>query len=374
VVQVVNDDARSFFATSNEKYDLIIFGLLDAPLQAGAANIHLDNYVYTRESLERARSLLAENGVLVLTFEKLRAFIPTRMFAALTAVFGHEPEYFYIPDSGYGWGGVMFVIAEDQQRVKKQIAAHPPLAKQIARWKRGFFIPAADVPSITDDWPYLYLQQPQVPLPYFGLALLLGGLFIVGVRRLQVPELLNERDPARWHFFFLGAAFMLLEVQNISKAAVVLGNTWWVNAVIISSILVLILLANLIAAQFPRLPLAPVYALLIGSCLVLYFVDLSRFAFLPYASKAVVVGLWTSLPMLFSGIVFIRSFAAVEGKDRALGANLLGSLVGGLLQAVTFVIGIKALLLLVAGLYLAAFLTRPRAAVAPVAEAAPATS
>ena len=58
---------------------------------------------------------------------------------------------------------------------------------------------------------------------------------------------------------------MLLEVQNISKAAVVLGNTWVVNAVIISGVLVMILLANLVAARFPRLPLGPVYGLLVAS-------------------------------------------------------------------------------------------------------------
>ena len=64
--------------------------------------------------------------------------------------------------------------------------------------------------------------------------------------------------------------------------------------------------------------------------------------------------------MLFSGIVFIRSFAVADAKDSVLGANLIGSLFGGLLQSVTFVLGIKALLLIVAGLYLLAFLTRPR--------------
>jgi spermidine synthase len=377
VVQVVNDDARSFFATSYDRFDLIIFGLLDAPLQAGAANVHLDNYVYTRESLERARGLLAPKGVLVLTFEPMRDFIPQRMLASLTEVFGHAPEYFRIPPTPYGWGGVMFVAAEDQESVRRQIEGNSRLSGQVTRWKDAYTItPAADVPIITDDWPYLYLRQPEVPRPYFVLAVALACLFIVSIYHLKATHVLRERGPAAWHFFFLGAAFMLLEVQNISKAAVALGSTWWVNAVIISSILALILLANLIASRLPRLPLAPVYALLIGSCFALYFVDISRFAFLPYATKALVVGLWTSLPMLFSGIVFIRSFAVVEGKHRALGANLLGSLVGGLLQAVTFVTGIKALLLLVAALYLAAFLTRPRATQptsAPVVEPVAAT-
>jgi hypothetical protein len=155
---------------------------------------------------------------------------------------------------------------------------------------------------------------------------------------------------------------MLLEVQNVSKAAVVLGNTWEVNAVIISGILAMVLLANAWAAAWPRFPLPLAYAGLIGACLGLYFLDLSSFAFLPYASKALIVGGLTSLPMLFSGLVFIRSFAVADRKDVALGANLFGSLVGGLLQTVTFVVGIKALLIVVAALYGFALLTRPRLA------------
>jgi hypothetical protein len=131
--------------------------------------------------------------------------------------------------------------------------------------------------------------------------------------------------------------------------------------------MIMILLANLVAAKFPKLPLPPVYALLVLSCIGLYFLDLSRFAFLPYATKALVVGLLTSLPMLFSGIVFIRSFAAATRKDAALGANLLGALVGGLLQTITFVVGIKALLLIVAALYVSAVLSRPKAEAAPAA-------
>ncbi len=79
-----------------------------------------------------------------------------------------------------------------------------------------------------------------------------------------------------------------------------------------------------------------------------------------YAVKAVVVGGLTSLPMLFSGVIFARSFTNAVKKDEALGANLIGALVGGLLQSITFVVGIRALLWIVAGLYFAAMLTRPK--------------
>src|SRR5262249_26029966 len=50
-----------------------------------------------------------------------------------------------------------------------------------------------------------------------------------------------------------------------------------------------------------------------------------------------------------------------ERKDLALGANLIGALAGGLLQSVTFLTGIRALLLVVAGLYLLALATLPLA-------------
>ena len=225
----------------------------------------------------------------------------------------------------------------------------------------------------TDDWPYIYLESARIPTLYLLLASLMLLLLVRCARKLELRGLITSWHGAQWHFFFMGAAFLLLEVQNISKASVVLGNTWIVNAVIISSILVMILLANLAAARFRGLPTGAAYAGLFLSCFGLYYLDIARLGFFPYALKAVLVGGLTSLPMLFSGVVFIRSFTAVPERDQALGADLLGALVGGLLQSVTFVVGLRALLLIVAGLYLAAFLTRPRV-LAKAAAAGPRTA
>jgi spermidine synthase len=374
VVQVVNDDARSYFATAPEnRFDVIAFGLLDSHTTTAMTNARLDHYVYTVESLRRARALLRDGGIMVLSFEAQKPYIADRMAGVLREVWdGQEPLVIKIPLSAYGWGGVLFV-AGDLEAVNKQIDGNQRLKTQVTEWRERNPITLAKAALLTtDDWPYIYLETPHIPLLYFFLAGLMAILFIRGLRRLEVEGLIQSWSVSNWHFFFLGAAFLLLEVQNISKASVVLGNTWSVNAVIISSVLILILFANLIVAYVPRLPLTPVYVLLCGSCLLFYFLDLSRFAFLPYPTKAVVVGALTSLPMLFSGIIFIRSFAAAPAKNIALGANLIGGLVGGLLQSVTFVVGIKALLLIVAALYIAAFLSRSRAKpeVAPFAPSA----
>jgi spermidine synthase len=359
-VRVINDDARSFFSRTHEKYDVISFGLLDSHTTTALTNARLDHYVYTKESVARAKQLLADGGVMVLSFEATRPFIADRMAAALREEFREEPIVFRIPRTSYGWGGVLFV-AGNLDVARKQIEKDPRLKSLIHQLQESYPVALTYTTKLaTDDWPYIYLESPRIPLLFYLLA---GLMVLVALRSYYGWNAIGiVANWNRWHshFFFLGAAFLLLEVQNISKASVVLGNTWQVNAVIVSGVLLMILLANLLQQIFPRIPINAVYVVLIGTCLSLYFVDLARFAFLPYATKALLVGGLTTLPIAFSGIVFIRSFTAVLGKDEALGANLLGALVGGLLQTLTFVTGIRALLLLVAALYIGSLLTRPK--------------
>jgi hypothetical protein len=247
------------------------------------------------------------------------------------------------------------------QNVQKQLDKNPRLASYLKQLQENIPVNLPHTAKvIEDDWPYVYLESPKVPTLYYLLIGLMGLIFFRSSRKWQAKINISFTNRDFWHFFFLGGAFLLLEVQNISKASVVLGNTWQVNAVIISSILGMALLANLIAYKLPKLPLAPVYLLLIGTAIGLYFVDLARFGFLPYTTKALIVGSLTSLPMLFSGIVFVRSFSVAQEKSNALGANLIGALVGALLQSITFIVGIKALLLIVAGFYLLSLFTIPQ--------------
>lgn len=369
-VQVYNDDARAYFATSQRRFDVIIFGLLDSHTTTAMTNARLDHYVYTRESLERARSLLAEGGVMVLSFDAMRMYIADRMSHCIEQVFGERPLAFRITPNVRSWGGTVFV-AGDQKAINSQIAANDRLASLICDWQTSNPLRITNSTRIaTDDWPYIYLEKPSIPTLYILLAILLAGLVGYGRHQLGQDQFRLNWNRGNWHFFLMGAAFMLLETQNISKASVVLGNTWLVNAVIVSGIMMMILLSNLIAMKFPRLPQRSIAVCLIGSCVALYFVDLSQFAFLPFATKAVVVGALTTLPMLFSGLIFIDSFARSNHKDSALGANLMGALVGGALQSVTYVIGIKALLLVVAALYLVALASKTKHA-EPVADELP---
>jgi hypothetical protein len=358
-VQIIIDDARSFFAKTEQKFDIIAFGLLDSHTTTSLTNARLDHYVYTKESISQAKTLLKPGGILVLNFYAQRAFIVDRMARLLEEVFGQKPIIFVVEPSNYGRGGVMFITG-DLESIQLQLDRNPRLAKYIQAMQQKYPLhPAYKTKVISDDWPYLYLESPRIPVLFYLLIGLMILLFIRSNRRWESHINLAALNRDFWHFFFLGAAFLLLEVQNISKASVVLGNTWQVNVVIISGVLAMALVANLIAYKFPKLPLKPIYLLLIGSCIGLYFVDLARFAILPSFTKPIVVGVLTSLPMLFSGIIFTRSFVLVKEKDLALGSNLIGALVGALLQSMTFVTGIRSLLLVVALFYLLSFLTIP---------------
>jgi len=256
----------------------------------------------------------------------------------------------------------MFVTG-DLENIQKQLAGNGRLAAYIKHQQASYPLQLThQTKIIVDDWPYLYLDSPRIPLLYYLLIGLMTIIFARSSRKWQANHSFSLINRTFWHFFFLGSAFLLLEVQNISKASVVLGNTWQVNAVIISSILGIALLANWIAYKFPNLPIPGIYVLLIATSIGLYFIDLATFAFLPYFLKAIIVGSLTSLPMLFSGIIFVRSFANASDKSSALGANLIGALAGALLQSITFVIGIKALLLVVAAFYLFSLFTAPVAA------------
>ena len=68
-------------------------------------------------------------------------------------------------------------------------------------------------------------------------------------------------------------------------------------------------------------------------------------------------------PAYFAGVIFARSYAAARFQSDALGSNILGALCGGILESLSFWIGIRGLVLVSLGLYvLSALVIREPAA------------
>ena len=156
---------------------------------------------------------------------------------------------------------------------------------------------------------------------------------------------------------------MLLEAQIVSKMALLFGTTWVVNAVVVSGLLCLIVGANLVYGVLPRIPLAVAYAGLFFTLAVMYFVPMQKLFFESWAVRAVVATLALCTPVFFAGIIFISSFARAGFRGSALGSNLFGALIGGLLESASLWFGLKSLTIIAALLYVgsAVFLSRLKA-------------
>jgi hypothetical protein len=351
-VRLTIDDARAFFKKTPGTYDLISFGLLDShTLSSNYNNTRLDHYVYTEESFREARALLSRDGIISVIFAVQAPWIGERIYGLLKKVFGEVPYVFAVrsSDSCFGWGGTMFITGKNITALKQRVASNPELLDWLGRNRVAF---SGRVKLTTDDWPYLYIKEAKIPRMFLLIMGVLLVLFLLAGRFV----LTTGGGRVNWHFFFLGCAFLLLEFQNVSKATLLFGSTWAVNAYIISTILVLILLANLFVAVFRVQQRLPFYLLLWASIVTLYLVPLEAFNAFGFWAKTLLASTFLNLPIFFAGIIFILSFRDAQAKDRALGSNLIGAALGGLLESLSFMTGIKALILLVLVLYFLSFL------------------
>jgi hypothetical protein len=148
-----------------------------------------------------------------------------------------------------------------------------------------------------------------------------------------------------------------------------------VNSIVITALLLFILLANFVVQRVTRFPRALAYGGLFLTLALAYLVPAELLFFDSRLVRALAVAVVYCSPVFFAGLVFISSFRAIGFRAEAFGANLLGSLVGGLLESASYATGIRALVLLAALLYAASLLTaaglRPPAGAAPAGAAAP---
>jgi hypothetical protein len=341
-VETVTNDARNYVENTSSKFDMIVFALLDSHTTSSHyTNIRIDNYVYTIEALQATRALLEPDGVMVVKFQVNTPWIAGRLENLLTEVFGYPPIHLEGVAS-YSTGG-RFFITGDRKTISKAMAK--PSLRDYMNGSQEFETVSATV--TTDDWPYFYQKAPGVPTSIIIISCVLvlattWAMIRTGWRLTSV----------RWHFFLLGAGFMLLEVHIVSKMALLFGTTWVVNSIVISGLLLMIVAANLLVMWKPKISVKTAYIGLFGCLLVSYITPPEMLFFDSLFYRIVTSSLVFCSPVFFAGIVFIRSFAEAEFSGRALGANLIGSLVGGLLESLSLWTGIKALLLVAGLLYL----------------------
>ncbi len=362
-VSVVTDDARHFLRTTDKQYDLVVFALIDSlTLQSSFSAVRLESFMFTEEAFRAVQARLKPGGVLVIYNYFRERWLVDRLANTAARVFG-EPRVHTHEEHGHL--GVM-VAGPGLSRVADwpappdRVAAfnHPEVVSPGRLLDRD---PAVE--PATDDWPFLYMRTPHLPAHY-GWALLgvlvvsavtiAGTLAGVGAAAGGLPSL------GRFLLFFLlGAGFMILETKGITQFALIWGSTWVVASFTIGAVLLMAVLSAVVAQRVtvirPWVAAVPLF-LLLG---LAYLLPIGSVSFPTLTAETIFYSVLTFSPIFFAGLLFSGSLKQTGDVAFAYGANLLGSMLGGLTEYMALVTGYQALLLVVAACYLGAVVLYP---------------
>jgi hypothetical protein len=338
-VSVHIDDGRAFLERTSDTYDLILFALPDSlTLVSGQSSLRLESYLFTLEAMQEARAHLKADGTFAMYNYYREQWLIDRLAGTLDAAYGHAP----CVDSVGGEGRLaVLTVGMTQDSVDCPTVWEPENA-------------AAAASPATDDYPFLYLQERSIPAFYL-LTLTLILLVSVGFTRAASGPLPRMRPYV--DLFFMGVAFLLLETKAVVQFALLFGTTWFVNALVFAGVLVSVLGAIEVARRVTiRRPLW-LYLALLAALVAAWLIPPDALLRLDGVARFVVaVGVWFT-PIFIANLVFAHRFRNVGESNIAFGANLLGAMVGGVLEYAALVTGYQALILLVGALYGLAFLT-----------------
>ena len=341
-VSVHIEDGRAFLEQASQTYDLVMFALPDSlTLVSGAGALRLESYLFTVGSMEAVKSRLRPDGAFAM-YNFYRPDVFDRYAATLTEVFGHPPCLdLGEPGAGTRRQGVLTIGLQPDSVSCSQI-----------------WTPTEEtLEPATDDHPFPYLAGHTIPDYYLVAlgAILLSSLVLVRGAGGPLGAMRGYLD-----LFFMGAAFLLLETKNVVQFALLFGTTWFVNSLVFAGILLSVLAAVEIARR-NRLPGQRVlYVLLALSLVLAYLVQPERLLALSSVPRFIAAAVIAFLPVLLANLIFAQRFQDVESSTAAFAANLLGAMVGGVLEYGAIIVGYRNLLAVVAILYGLAFLIARR--------------
>jgi hypothetical protein len=333
-VSVHINDGRAYLESTSRHYDLILFALPDSlTLLAGQSNLRLENYLFTIESMRSAKAHLKPGGTFAM-YNYYEPFLLDRYAGQLKTVFGTPP----CAERGDTLG------ARQQAVLTSRLGGPTPNCKK--PWHGPMLSPA------TDDHPFPYLQSNTIPVMYLWWLLFVIAVSVVVVRVAGGPF---RRMGGYLDLAFMGGAFLLLETKNIVQFALLFGTTWFVNSLVFAGVLLSVFLAIEVARRVPLPKPWVLYLLLFGSLALSWAIPQESLLSLAPGWRFVAAASLAFAPIFLANLVFAQRFRDVALSTTAFGANLLGAMLGGVLEYLALITGYRALLIVVAGLYALAF-------------------
>jgi hypothetical protein len=358
-VHAVINDGRSFLQNTTDHYDLIIFALPDSlTLTSNNTSLRLESFLLTQDSIAKARTHLTSNGVLVL-YNYYRFNWLVQKLSDMVGNAFHQPPLV----TTYGGVGRAAAIMAGPRLATLPPGEFGPYhehpttdTKKLSIIGQGYF-PLTSATPATDDWPFLYLEDRSFPTIYIlGLAMV-AFFALIGTVAFAPRKTLRRFD---WHMFFLGMAFMLLEVKSLTTFSLLFGTTWLVNSLVFFAILSSVLLAILVNRRFKFKRISVFYLLLFGVLLLNLLLPPEALLLSNLILRYVLASVMAFTPVFLANIIFTNSFRDSETADIAFASNLLGIMVGGGLEYFSMLFGYRLLLIPVMVFYACALLLRLR--------------
>ncbi len=335
-VTVHINDGRAFLEQTHTRYDMILFALPDSlTLVAGQSSLRLESYLFTVEAVEAAKAHLKPGDGLFAMYNYYRVpWLRDRLANTEQVAFRQTP---CVDNEGFSLAMISDTIS-------------PAAMHCTTTWHR----PAGVVPPATDNHPFVYLNGNSVPWIY---RITLGLILLASLLLARPAAGPYRRMRGFVDLFFMGAAFMLLETKNIVQFALLFGTTWFVNALVTAGVLVAVFAAVEVSRRVVVRRPALLYLALLAALIVAWAIPPSSLLGLSPWLRFVVAVVIAFAPIFLANMVFAQRFRDTGDSGTAFGANLLGAMVGGILEYASLIVGYRWLLVFVAVLYGLAFLT-----------------
>jgi spermine/spermidine synthase len=354
-VRTINDDARHYLATTDRKYDLIVFALIDSlTVQSSFSSVRLESYMFTEESFRAVRDRLKPRGAMALYNYFREKWLVDRLANTVAKVFGQDPLAHVHRERAY------LAVMLAGPRVANLPAA-PGLPDLVLAYGQSHepspAKPLVRDPAViiaTDDWPFLYMRAPGLPQHYVAALTVVVAVSAaaIALTLFIAAGLARELRPSfSWHFFLLGAGFMLLETKSIVQFALLWGSTWSSASLAIASVLAMALASVVIAARLEVKRRGVLLAALLALLALNYVVPVGRVSFNSRLTESLFYAALVFSPVLCAGVLFSSSYKRSSSAATDFGANLFGAMIGGVGEYLSLVTGYRFLLVLAAACY-----------------------
>jgi lipid-A-disaccharide synthase-like uncharacterized protein len=328
-------DGREYLQDTSQHYNLILFALPDSLTAiAGQSALRLEGYLLTEQSVAQARLHLAPGGTFSM-YNYYQPFLLARYATTIDQAFGHEPCVQVGPPLG---GRRLAVLT---------VRASGPVPGCASVYHGATVAPA------TDDHPFPYLPGRSIPNIYLQILAL---ILIASVVAIKLAGGAFKRMGGYLDLAFMGAAFLLLETKNIVQFALLFGSTWFVNSLVFGAVLLVVWLAIETASRIKLPPPLILYAALLASLVLTWAVPQESLLGLPSVVRFLAAGGLAFAPVYLANLIFSQRFKDVATSGDAFAANLLGAIVGGVLEYLALITGYRFLLIVTGVLYALAFI------------------